>query len=207
MIHAIPNGTLYIVSAPSGAGKTSLLKAVRAQLAELKVAISHTTRDLRPGEIDGEHYHFVSKDKFKQMQEAVSFIEDAEVFGNFYGTSKQSVNSQLDVGNSVVLEIDWQGAQQVRKIYPQATSIFILPPSVQELENRLRARGQDSDEVILGRMNQAQSEISHYDEYQYLIINDDLDEAIQALTQIFCDPGRYIPPKQEKLTQLLSGIN
>ena len=207
MSQVMSKGILYIVSAPSGAGKTSLLKAVRAELTELKVAVSHTTRDPRPGEIDGEHYHFVSKAEFKQMQEAGSFLEYAVVFGNFYGTSKQSVNDHLDIGNSVVLEIDWQGAQQVRKIYPQATSIFILPPTIQALESRLRARGQDTDEVIIGRMNQAQSEISHYDEYQYLIINDDLDEAIRTLTQVFCAPDRYIPPKQEKLTQLLSGIS
>jgi len=129
------------------------------------------------------------------------------VFGNFYGTSKQAVNSLLSAGDSVVLEIDWQGAQQVRKIYPQAVSIFILPPSVTELENRLQTRGQDSNEVIQGRMEQAQSEISHYDEYQYLVINDDLDEAIQMLTNIFSQPEKYSPPSEEKLVQLLSRMD
>jgi guanylate kinase len=203
----MPQGTLYIISAPSGAGKTSLLKAVRAEVVDLKVAVSHTTRDPRPGEIDGEHYHFVSKQEFHKIEENRDFLEYAEVFGNFYGTSKQSVNSQLDIGNSVVVEIDWQGAQQVRKIYPQAVSIFILPPSVKELENRLCRRGQDSDEVIQARMDQAQSEISHYHEYQYLIINDDICEAIQALTNVFLRPEKFLPPSQDKLNQLLSEVS
>ena len=198
---------LYIVSAPSGAGKTSLLKAVRSQLSELKVAVSHTTRDARPGEIDGEHYHFVSKQEFQKIQEDGNFLEHAKVFGNFYGTSTQSVDDVLAAGNSVVLEIDWQGAQQVRKIYPQAISIYILPPSIGELENRLSARGQDSDEVIKGRMNQAQSEISHYDEYQYLIINDDIDEAIQMLANVFSAPEKYEAPSQEALNQLVSTVS
>jgi guanylate kinase len=200
-------GTLYIVSAPSGAGKTSLLKAVRPQLVNLKIAVSHTTRNPRPGEVDSEHYHFVSKQEFHKIEEGGNFIEFAEVFGNFYGTSKNSVNSLLDAGYSVVLEIDWQGAQQVRKIYPQAVSIFILPPSVKALESRLDARGQDSKEVIQGRMDQAQSEISHYNEYQYLIINDDLEEAIQALTHVFTQPDKYSPPSQDMLNQLLSTIS
>lgn len=195
---------LYIVSAPSGAGKTSLLKAVRSKLLELRVAVSHTTREPRPGENDGEHYHFVSKQEFHKMQESGSFLEYAEVFGNFYGTSTQSVDSVLAAGHSVVLEIDWQGAQQVRKIYPHAISIFILPPSIEELENRLKGRGQDSDEVIKGRMNQAQNEISHYHEYQYLIINDDIDDAIQMLTNVFTAPEKFKAPSQEVLNQLVS---
>lgn len=200
-------GTLYIVSAPSGAGKTSLLKAVRSQLVNLKVAVSHTTRAPRPGEFDGEHYHFVTKQEFNKIQEGGNFIEYAEVFGNFYGTSKQSVDSVLNKGNSVVLEIDWQGAQQVRKVYTNAVSIFILPPTIDELEKRLKARGQDSEEVIQGRMDQAQSEISHYNEYQYLIINDNLDEAIQRLIDVFTQPSKYSPPNQDKLNQLLSTMN
>ena len=200
-------GTLYIVSAPSGAGKTSLLKAVRSKLVGIKVAVSHTTRDPRPGEVDGEHYHFVSKQEFDKIQNNGEFIEFAEVFGNFYGTSQQSINDLLAAGNSVVLEIDWQGAQQVRKIYPQAVSIFILPPSVKELEYRLHARGQDSEEIIQGRMDQAQREISHYGEYQYLIINDDMDEAIRMLSNVFAQPESFTPPSQDELNQLLSGMN
>jgi guanylate kinase len=200
-------GTLYIVSAPSGAGKTSLLKAVRSKLVGIKVAVSHTTRDPRPGEVDGEHYHFVSKQEFDKIQNNGEFIEFAEVFGNFYGTSQQSINDLLAAGDSVVLEIDWQGAQQVRKIYPQAVSIFILPPSIKELEHRLHARGQDSEEIIQGRMDQAQCEISHYGEYQYLIINDDMDEAIRMLSNVFTQPESFTPPSQDELNQLLSGMN
>ncbi len=203
----MPQGTLYIVSAPSGAGKTSLLKVIRSELANLKVAVSHTTRDPRPGEVNGEHYHFVPKQEFDKIEENGDFLEHARVFDNFYGTSKQAVSGQLDIGNSVVLEIDWQGAQQARKIYPQATTIFILPPSVKELENRLRARGQDSDEVIQARMDQAQREISHYHEYQYLIINDDLNEAMQALTNVFLRPEKFLPPSRDKLNRLLSEIS
>jgi guanylate kinase len=200
-------GTLYIVSAPSGAGKTSLLKAVHSQLGDLKVAVSHTTRDPRPGEVDGDHYHFVSGQEFHKIKDGGDFLEYAEVFDNFYGTSKHSVNKLLNKGDNVVLEIDWQGARQVRKIYPQAVSIFILPPSVKELECRLHARGQDSEEVIQRRMAQARSEISHYDEYQYLIINDDLDEAIQMLINVFEQPEKFLPPSQAKLSQLLSGMD
>ena len=199
----MPQGVLYIVSAPSGAGKTSLLKAVREQLPQLKVAISHTTRAPRPGEINTQHYFFVSEDEFKKMQVAGDFLEHAQVLGNFYGTSKQAVNSQLALGEQVVLEIDWQGAQQVREIYSHALSIFILPPSIEALEQRLRARGQDSDEVIKGRMAQACSEISHYDEYQYLIINDNLDEAIQALANLFMQPIQYTAPDDHKIQALL----
>lgn len=196
-------GSLYIVSAPSGAGKTSLLTAVKHQLPDLAVAISHTTRHPRPGEEDGKHYHFVSIEQFQAILDEGDFIEYAQVFGNFYGTSKQSVNQQLALGKQVVLEIDWQGAQQVKKIFPQAISIFILPPSIQELEVRLRSRGQDSNLVIQGRMEQAKNEISHYKEYQYLIINDDLDEAIQALRGIFAQPAKYSPPDCAKLESLL----
>ncbi len=199
-------GILYIVSAPSGAGKTSLLTAVRQQLPQLKVAVSHTTRDPRPGEQNGVHYHFVSEEEFKKMQVAGDFLEDAQVFGNFYGTSKQAVNSQLALGEQIVLEIDWQGAQQVREIYPQAISIFILPPSIAALEKRLRTRDQDSEQVIQDRMAQAQSEISHYDEYQYLIINDDLNEAIHALANLFSKPVQYTPPDSKKLQALLLAI-
>ncbi len=199
-------GTLYIVSAPSGAGKTSLLTAVHNQLPDLKVAVSHTTRQARPGEEDGQHYHFVSVEKFKKIRDAGDFLEYAEVFGNYYGTSKQAVNNLLDAGEQVVLEIDWQGAQQVRKVYPDAVSIFILPPSVEELEHRLKARGQDSQQVIDARMAQAQSEISHYHEYEYIVINDELELAIETLIGIFSKPPRYQSPNSDKLDEFLRSL-
>ena len=197
-------GTLFIVSAPSGAGKTSLLKEVRKELPELSVAISHTTRDARPGEQNGQHYHFVSKHDFSQMVDDGEFLEHAEVFGNLYGTSRTAVKSLLDQGCAVVLEIDWQGAQQVRNAFPSAVSIFILPPTIAELEARLRARGQDSDDTIARRMRQAQGEISHYNEYDYLIINDQMEDAIQQLVYVFSDPDKYSHPKEDRMSALLS---
>ncbi len=199
-------GTLYIVSAPSGAGKTSLLKAVRQRLPELKVAVSHTTRAARPGEIDGEHYHFVSKEEFAKMVEENLFLEHADVFGNFYGTSKLAVDELLSTGLNVVLEIDWQGARQVREHYPAAVSIFIIPPSVDELENRLRERGQDADGIIARRMAEAKAELSHYPEYQYYIINDDFDRAIQDLTTLFTSIENYVSPGQDLLRKILPDL-
>ncbi len=178
-------GTLYVVSAPSGAGKTSLLKSVLARMPELKLSISHTTRQQRPGETDGQDYHFVSVEAFKQMLDQESFLEHAEVFGNYYGTSQVWLESQLELGHDVVLEIDWQGARQVRKLMPECRSIFILPPSQEELHNRLTGRGQDSEEVIQSRMAAANREITHYDEYDFLVINDDFELACTELSAIF----------------------
>ena len=198
-------GRLYIVSAPSGAGKTSLLTEVCKTLPQIKVAVSHTTRAMRPGEVNGVHYHFVDQDKFNTMIEQGEFIEYAGVFGNFYGTSKQSVDKLLEEGDSVVLEIDWQGARQVRQIYPQAISIFILPPSVSILEDRLRSRGQDSEEVIARRMSEAKSEMSHYPEYGYLVINDEMAAATHQLINIFTHPDQYQPPRPEVLHDLVAG--
>jgi guanylate kinase len=173
-------GTLFILSAPSGAGKTSLLKALREQDDQLQVSISHTTRPMRPGEEDGVHYHFVDHARFLHMVEAGEFLEHAEVFGNYYGTAEAAVRAQLEQGD-LVLEIDWQGARQVRKRFPEAVSIFILPPSPQDLRERLNARGQDSEEVIQGRMREAVSEMSHYAEFDYLVINDIFDAALSEL--------------------------
>ncbi|MBD1558514.1 guanylate kinase [Vibrio sp. S9_S30] len=173
-------GTLYIVSAPSGAGKSSLISALleKNPTYAMKVSISHTTRGMRPGEEDGTHYHFVSKDKFEELIRQESFLEYAEVFGNYYGTSRPWIEENLDKGIDVFLDIDWQGARQIREQMPLAKSIFILPPSKEELERRLNARGQDSEAVIAKRMNEAQSEISHYNEYDYVIVNDDFDTAV-----------------------------
>ncbi|TGE85063.1 guanylate kinase [Pseudoalteromonas sp. KS88] len=174
-------GNLFILSAPSGAGKSSLINALLAKHADMKVSVSHTTRSPRPGEDNGVHYHFVSVDEFKSLIDKNDFFEWAKVFDNYYGTSKQAIEEQLAAGIDVFLDIDWQGAQQMRKLVDDIETIFILPPSKEELETRLNNRGQDSAEVIAGRMAQAQSESSHYDEYDYVVINDDFDT---ALTQI-----------------------
>lgn len=179
-------GNLFILSAPSGAGKSSLISALlKHESARLmQVSVSHTTRDPRPGEVDGEHYHFVSVKQFQQQIAKKEFYEYAEVFGNYYGTSETAIDEQLAKGIDVFLDIDWQGAQQVRMKKPDVTTIFISPPSKQELENRLRNRGQDSDDVIKERMEQAQAECSHYQEFDYIIINDNFDQALMDLTTI-----------------------
>ena len=178
-------GTLYIISAPSGAGKSSLLRAVlETSGEELALSVSHTTRDPRPGEVDGQDYHFVDTATFREMIAADDFLEHAEVFDNFYGTSRAGVQAQLAAGQDVILEIDWQGARQVRRLMPGCVGIFILPPSREALRERLQGRGQDEETVIERRMRDAVSEMSHYDEYDYLIINDDFRQAQDALASI-----------------------
>lgn len=178
-------GTLYILSAPSGAGKTSLVKALLEQDPRLVVSVSHTTRAMRPGEMDGRDYNFVSMEAFNTLIEQGQFLEYAEVFGNKYGTSHQWVREQLAAGRDVILEIDWQGAQQVRRLMSEAVTVFILPPSRAALRERLTNRGQDSEEVIAKRMSAAVSEMSHYPEYDYLVINDRFDEALDQLASLF----------------------
>lgn len=178
-------GTLYIVSAASGTGKTSLLKALLEQTQQLAVSVSHTTRLKRAGEEDGQHYHFVDKPYFEQLIGAADFLEHAQVFGNYYGTSQSAVEQQLKSGLDVILEIDWQGAQQVRHLMPNAVSIFILPPSREALRERLTGRGQDSQEIIDGRMAEAVSEMSHYNEFDYIVVNDDFQTALAELASIF----------------------
>ncbi|AKL14492.1 MULTISPECIES: guanylate kinase [Enterobacteriaceae] len=179
-------GTLYIVSAPSGAGKSSLIQALlkTQPLYDTQVSVSHTTRAPRPGEVHGEHYFFVNHAEFKAMIDDDAFLEHAEVFGNYYGTSRATIEQVLKTGVDVFLDIDWQGAQQIRMRMPQARSIFILPPSKIELDRRLRGRGQDSEDVIAKRMAQAVAEMSHYAEYDYLIVNDDFDTALGDLKTI-----------------------
>ena len=179
-------GNLFILSAPSGAGKSSLVNALLKQESarKMQVSVSHTTRMPRPGEVDGQHYHFVSVEKFKSQIAQNAFYEYAEVFGNYYGTSESAIDAQLALGIDVFLDIDWQGAQQVRLKKPDVTSIFICPPSKETLESRLRTRGQDKEEVIRARMEKAQSECSHYQEFDYIIINDDFDQALKDLTTI-----------------------
>ncbi len=177
-------GTLYIVSAPSGAGKTSLVKALLERARDVRVSVSHTTRSRRPGERDGEDYHFVSREVFARMVERDAFLEHANVFGNFYGTSEAAVLELQDAGHDVILEIDWQGARQVRRRRPDAVSIFVLPPTREALEHRLQARGQDSREVIARRMREAVTEMSHHAEADYLIINDEFDTALDELCSV-----------------------
>ncbi|MWP50096.1 MULTISPECIES: guanylate kinase [unclassified Gilliamella] len=178
-------GTLFIISAPSGAGKSSLIRAYLNQNPQqAKVSISHTTRQPRPGESHGEHYYFVDHKHFESLIDKNSFVEYANVFDHYYGTSKAEIEQSLLQGINVFLDIDWQGARQVRQKMPQAKSIFILPPSLKELENRLIKRGQDNSSVIAKRMQKAQAEISHYDEYDYVIINDDFDTSLNALSTI-----------------------
>jgi guanylate kinase len=177
-------GTLFIVSAPSGAGKTSLLKQLIGQDEQLHISMSYTTRPMRPGEIDGKDYHFVNHEGFLRKVEDGSFLEHARVFDNYYGTDRQEVREQLEQGFDVILEIDWQGAQQIRSQMFDTISIFILPPSEEELRHRLEGRGQDDEEVIAKRMSAARTEISHYLEYDYLVINDDFDQALQEMKSI-----------------------
>lgn len=177
-------GTLYIISAPSGAGKTSLVKALVESTDDITVSVSHTTRPTRPGEIDGKHYHFTDVETFRGMIGDNAFLEHAEVFGNFYGTSRLSVLELMAQGEDVILEIDWQGAQQVREKMPEAVSVFILPPSREELERRLRGRGTDEDAVIARRLGEAVTEMSHYQEFDYLVFNDDFDTALAQLRAV-----------------------
>ncbi|GGK84935.1 guanylate kinase [Amphritea balenae] len=199
-------GTLFVISAPSGAGKTSLVKALLEQDKQVCVSVSHTTREMRPGEENGKDYNFVPMEQFNQMIEQSQFLEFAEVFTNKYGTSQLWVEEQLQQGKDVILEIDWQGAQQVRRLMPECVSVFILPPSTDELRNRLTGRGTDSDEVINHRMSEALSEMSHYGEYQYLIINDEFSTALQDLQAVFTARRLELDKQQLKLSSLLSGL-
>ena len=178
------SGQLFIVSAPSGAGKSSLVKAWLAQDSAIRLSISYTTRAPRPGEENGVNYHFVSRDAFLEMMGRGEFLESADIYGNFYGTSQRWIENEMAQGRDILLEIDWQGAAQVRKLMPQAISLFILPPSIAELRKRLVGRGTDSAEVIEKRMASAQAEISHALEANYLVVNDDFDTATADLLAI-----------------------
>ncbi len=200
------NATLYIVSAPSGAGKTSLVKALVEQDPTIRVSVSHTTRAPRPGEESGVHYHFTDQATFERMLEEGAFLEHARVFGNYYGTSQAAVAQQLAAGQDVLLEIDWQGARQVRVAFPGAVSIFVLPPSRPVLEQRLRGRGQDGEEVIARRMEEAVSELSHYGEYDYLVVNDDFQTALADLQAIVRTRRLRREPQGERLGAALAAL-
>lgn len=177
-------GTLYIISAPSGAGKTSLVKALLKTDPAIRLSVSYTTRTPRPGESEGRDYHFVNRERFEIMLADGDFLEHAEVYGNFYGTSKAGIIRDLNAGHDILLEIDWQGAAQVRQHFPQSVSIFILPPSFSALRTRLAGRGQDSDAVIERRLAAAADDVSHADAFDYIIVNDDFEEALSDLNAI-----------------------
>jgi guanylate kinase len=197
-------GTLYIVSAPIGAGKSSLISALLETnpTYAMKVSVSHTTRNMRPGEEDGLHYHFIQKEKFEALIAKNEFLEHAEVFGNYYGTSRVWIEDNLNKGIDVFLDIDWQGARQIRKQMPLAKSVFIIPPSNGELERRLNARGQDNEAIIAKRMSEAKSEMTHFDEYDYLIVNDDFDASLMDFKAII----RAERLKQDKQAAKYNGM-
>jgi guanylate kinase len=199
-------GTLYIISAPSGAGKTSLVKALLERLSGVVVSVSHTTRAPRPGEQDGVDYHFINKVEFERLVESGDFLEHAQVFDNYYGTRRATVLERLEADEDVILEIDWQGARQVAEAFPQAVRIFILPPSREALQERLTTRGQDSDEVISRRMADAINEMSRYDEYDYLIFNDDFDVALLELEALFRASRLRNDAQQQRYTSQLKGL-
>lgn len=203
-------GNLFVVSAPSGAGKTSLMRALEQQLnAQRKTvafSVSTTTRAPRPGEVDGVDYHFASKADFVALRDKGAFLESAEVFDNFYGTSQNSVNASLEQGLDVILEIDWQGAEQVRKAAPDCIGVFIFPPSKPELESRLRGRGQDSDDVIARRMRDAESEMSHWSEFDYVVINDNFDVALAELVSIFVSQRLKQPYQSQAQAALIAQL-
>lgn len=202
----VAKANLFVVSAPSGAGKTSLLKQLIIELASVQTAISHTTRSKRELEVDGKDYYFVSDNEFNSLIERDAFHEYATVFGNSYGTSKSSITDQIKKGIDVILEIDWQGARQIKKQLPKSRSIFILPPSRSALECRLKRRGQDDDSVINQRMNEAISEMSHYNEYDYLVINDDFSAAVEEIKAIIKAERLKLPIQQQKHAQMLSNL-
>ncbi len=199
-------GILFIVSAPSGAGKTSLVKALLEQDAQLKVCVSHTTRPRRPTEADGVNYHFVDRAGFQTLIEQDEFLEHADVFGNFYGTARSSVADCFATGADVILEIDWQGAAQVRSRHPEAVSVFILPPSKATLRARLTARGEDANDVIENRLAEARTELEHHDQFDYLIVNDDFAIALSELQAIVAAERARRPIASQRLEGLLRDL-
>jgi guanylate kinase len=197
-------GNLFIVAAPSGGGKTSLVRSLLERDPRLVLSISHTTRAPRPGEIDGQHYHFVSEAEYAQMVENGEFLEYARVFDHHYGTSRNSVDMLLDQGRDVMLDIDWQGARQIQTVFPHCCLIFIIPPSLETLRKRLTGRRQDSAEVIERRMRDARAEISHWAEFDYLVVNDNFDTVLEELLAIINDHRNHRPHKINKNHQLLA---
>jgi len=197
------NGKLYIISAPSGAGKTSLVRQLLAEMPQLAVSVSHTTRAMRPGEVEGRDYFFVSSGQFQDLLAQQAFLEHAQVFDNFYGTAQQTVIDHLNQGLDVILEIDWQGARQIKQRLPEAVGIFILPPSIAILQQRLTNRGQDDGAVIARRMRDAVTEMQHYCEFDYLVVNDDFATALTELKSIVIANRLAIARQQSALQPLL----
>ena len=199
-------GTLFVVSAPSGAGKTSLVHSLIAGLGNISVSISHTTRGQRTGEVDGKDYFFVDQVEFTELLNNGQFLEYAKVFDHYYGTAKSTVNSTLNQGRDLILEIDWQGALQVRQKISDVTSIFILPPSESALLQRLRGRGQDDENIIARRMHDARAEMSHYSEYDYLIVNDEFDTALAELKSIVIANRLETKNRESALVDLINEL-
>lgn len=197
---------LFVISAPSGAGKTSLVRALMEREPELRFSISYTTRPQRPGEHDGQHYFFVDTGTFQRMIEDGAFLEHARVFDNYYGTARAQVESLLADGHGVVLEIDWQGARQVRAAMPDSVGVFILPPSRAELERRLRGRGTDSEAVIRRRLADAATDMSHSSEFRYVVVNDDFSAALQALSDIVRGRGERSRADRPELAQAVAAL-
>jgi guanylate kinase len=197
-------GSLFVIAAPSGAGKTTLTRLALAQNPRLALSISTTTRAPRPGEENGVHYHFVAPETFRQQQAAGDFLESAEVHGNWYGTSRQGIDALLLADRDVILEIDWQGAQQVRHIYPESIGIFILPPSFEVLATRLQGRGQDTADVIARRIANAREELQHLNEFPYVIINESLDDALAELMAVFASARLRLTNQSQRCPALIA---
>lgn len=197
-------GNVIIVAAPSGGGKTSLVNNLISNLANIEVSISHTTRNIRPRECDEKDYFFISQEQFLDMINDNAFVEYAQVFNHYYGTSCAQINSRLAAGIDVVLDIDWQGAQQIKDLFPDAVTVFIIPPSLQILKERLHLRGQDDHQAISARMRQAQDELSHFAEFDYLIVNENFEKAAEELRAVVIANRLRVGCQSEKLVNLLS---
>ncbi|WP_348945835.1 guanylate kinase [Chitinibacter sp. FCG-7] len=199
-------GNLFVVTAPSGAGKTTLVAALLAADANVQLSISYTTRQPRAGEVNGKDYHFVERAEFERMINAGELLEHAEVYGNYYGTSQVWINEVIQNGRDILLEIDWQGAQQVRRLFPEAIGLFVLPPSLDTLETRLRNRGKDSEDVIAKRMAVAREECSHVDEFDYVIVNEHIDDAVRDIVAVVRAQRLTLARQSNRHTALISSL-
>jgi guanylate kinase len=202
----IPRGKLFVIAAPSGAGKTSLVRALLERQPELRFSVSYTTRAPRPAEVPGRDYFFVTRPEFEKMVADGEFLEHAQVFDNSYGTSRHQVESILDGGEHVILEIDWQGAQQIRQAMPECQTIFILPPSRKALEIRLRGRGTDSEEIIARRLRDSVSDMTHWNEFDYIVVNDNFDNALRDLRAIVAGQGASLRRERADLKSFVESL-